>query len=75
MALTHTSTSRPGRDKSGLQMVWISRLFLVEGNGSEYRAAILEHLNAHSSDGDQAFQAMVITNSRAMVIRLGGEHD
>ena len=26
-------------------MVWISRLFLAEGNGSEYRAAILEHLN------------------------------
>jgi len=24
-------------------MVWISRLFLAEGNGSEYRAAILEH--------------------------------
>jgi hypothetical protein len=41
----HTSTNRPDRDESGLQMVWISRLFLAEGNGSEYRAAILEHLN------------------------------
>src|SRR4029077_3516373 len=39
------------RDESGLQMVWISRFFLAEGNGSEYRAAILEHLNPHCPGG------------------------
>jgi hypothetical protein len=33
LGFDHTSKSRPDRDESGLQMVWISRLLLGEGNG------------------------------------------